>query len=190
MNLYNAEKYANMCDIPYIQCYWKEPQWGDYIYVEEHGRVVLGFDWLRISSYCKEQRTVRFAILQEPTLSNMKIDTDEMPNVLQVKSGGYVVMKVRRPIWQPKMEQILDMFQDNGLKARDVLRRFSDEAYGYEYTKEFYTYYRQFEHIEQKLLAYFMKCVNRLWWMEGVQRWCTIEQCKKMYIKNGGEIDI
>jgi hypothetical protein len=179
MDLYNAEKYANMCNNPLIQQHWSLPQWGDYIYVEGHGRVVLGFDWLRVGKYLDSRRHVKFAM--SPEITAMHVDKDVLPDSVCIMSGEYRVVTIPSPIWQPKVEQILDMFRTHEYGIGGILKGFADDAYGYGSDAGAYTYYRQFDHIEQKLLAYFMKLINRLYWMESEQGWFTLEQCKRIY---------
>jgi len=177
MDFYNAEKYALMCNTPLVQQHWDTPEWGDYIYTEEYGRKVLGFDWLRIGALAYNNKIVKFAMLPDITKFSAKTYPEgSIPDFLEIKSGEYVVMTIKNPIWQPKVEQILKMFKTHKHGTGGVLRNFTDDAFGSKPDM----YYRQFDYLEQQLLAYFMKIINALFWLESRCGWFTIEQCKRL----------
>ena len=177
MNLANAEKYARMCDVPLVQQYWTNPEWGDYVYVEGHGRVVVGFDWLKVTGYLVSgYPCVKFAMMTGPNV--VTIDSSKLPDSLMMKSGEYIIASISKPIWQPKIEQIIEILKLHNYATSEILIKFGEDiAYG----RDGYTYYKQFDHIEQKLLAWFMKKINRLYWMESKNGWCTLEQCRRIW---------
>lgn len=176
MDLYNAEKYAKMCETPFVQKYWSGPEWGDDIYVPDGGALTVGFDWLRVSEYFRQgQRIVKFAMMQEPKM--IHIEPDRLPDIVQVKSGEYIIVTIQNPIWLPKIEQILKIIDEHGkFDIPKVLRELGRESS----EGEMWYYFRTFDFWRQKFLAYYMKHVQHLYWMEGNKGWYTLEQCKKM----------
>jgi len=179
-----SEKYAKMCDTFYVRSIRRpgDPEEGDYYYFEGKGIVVVGFDHLNIRGFAEKSYApyIKFAMVK-PLSTVIRYVDDKSSDTLYASSGTYYIYKYHKPIYCPKVDQWLDVIAMCSKSVQYDILGIIDGDFNREHR-----YYRQFDTMEQRLCAYYMKKEYELYWWYSDNDWITYAEAQERFKESWG----